>query len=530
MVDINRLIIDAGGKVDSIGSIINSGRSFNKGGLTMNVHLGDNHENEIVMEITPLVSEIYFKDTENTFVLLEQYLIYKGENFTTEYINRVISAYNEVNSMNSSTSLPTIKVHDILDMFDVEEVYTFLTQTLRFPSLKSLVVEYDENYTRNHMGTRVQTFTQTDYLYLVALGVILKSIIGILGAYDVNNKRFLGNELNVYYIFNMIASHDIYNTYIMQKLFGMVEMVMKKKASAPGITESRVIKATMPRDELPMLILSEVVLQRLIPSSFLMDNDAVNAIKNIHRGIEAELKPDGRVDKKARNKIETGDGGGGGSDTDSRLEGWRMHTALPLGAEEEFNVAMEKLDIHLYPYGDTKSVVINRRLYNVFLSSANSIDKIHDGHIILLRMVIKKYIDPRVYSYLSLQNMRIGIAYCATVLWTLGFKSVAAMLVTSVIPINENDDNHFVLSSTRGRLNNQLKERMCEVFPYKEDMGSVCIENIIKVFTTGRYMYLLPDEYIQDLQQGDYNTVRVLTLPQDIRNILAEMIIKIEEI
>ena len=130
------------------------------------------------------------------FKLLNVYVDYKGDGFKKELIDNYFTIYEEI-LQSDGTDTEDFKLSSkILNMFDFEEVKKVIRPYVKIPS--TLADEWNEDIEVNKEGTRVQTYLKSDYLDLVTLLVIFKSIIPIIGLYTSVHEQSIPENFRTY--------------------------------------------------------------------------------------------------------------------------------------------------------------------------------------------------------------------------------------------------------------------------------------------------------------------------------------------
>jgi len=309
---------------------------YNKNNITVQIK---NDKDIIDFNISTLISkrnkdEI---DSDKQFLLLNAYLDYKGHDFKSN----LMQLYKDADDLlmmlinrKDINPLPYSMVHNIINMFDPADVYHFVADVFKVKTPSALAESFDKVRETDGDGTRAQTYLKKDYYELAALNIILKAVLPVIGQFGYLKNSYINGTHKEYILFNFIVAHPIYKSPAMVKLYQFVEKLVEISFKKDDVAAIRVIEKRIPKEEMPLYILSSVVFSKISIATIVDDGDGNNVITRMHNYIHNKLNVRKDVqtairDTKAVSDMESGDG-----EKSSIIEAFRLTSELAVG---EFN-------------------------------------------------------------------------------------------------------------------------------------------------------------------------------------------------
>lgn len=450
-----------------------------------------------------------------------------------EYIKVDEILYDSMNRV-ELMPLPYELVNGILGLFNIDEMFHFIKNVYRLQPLKSLREEFDDKIIEDGLGTRVQTYIKDDYLELVSLVQILKTVVGPIGEFGYMNSTELGKVHHHYTLFNFLTQHEVYETRPFQKLLGLVNKVIETISRSEEESAIRIIEKQIPSDELGNWILSVAIIQKVAMAVIIDDTDVKNVITRTYNFVNNKLQNKGDTANSIRAKKSMMDAEVGDSDPESVLEAYRIVSELPKGIVVELNWAIyydilknpkkfdKNIDLEIFK----NALVFTERLYDAKLTKLQ---------IDILGWIFKDVIDPRSLNYVSIESIVGLMALAFSFLWSNGFKDLALLL--TAIP-NEYDGAVVInITTNRSRLTKELKTELDILYPFKKiivattgtrevNLAEISINEVTDEIYKYRWIYSASNEYIMEVNR---NTSRNVEVQADLKIRLAELIIFINK-
>jgi len=220
---------------------------------------------------------------------------------------------------------------------------------------------------------------------------------------------------------------------------------------------------------------------------------------------------------------------GNDSESESKLETYRVPIDVTIGFMEEFNFVYGNLDL----LARDMSIENIERLYKIRMSLEEMVFKeIPDENIKLTSMILSSIIDPRAIMYVQIEGLLNGIA--TAIEWSIerGFNHIAVILSS----IKHDGEVFRVNTSTKTKLSQDIRDELNRIYPYKKtivkgenersyvNLAEESINKISNKFTEYSLYSLLPVDILEELTGS---STRFVVVPGDIRDHLAKMIISI---
>ena len=470
------------------------------------------------------------------FYILNEFIAYKGEEFINKLYDILLEGKNIIIMQATRQELdpmPFSIIHNILDMFDFEEVKEFIRKSKYVTIPETLPEEFDNSILLDERGSREQTYIREDYIELIALISILKATTGTIGLYTAYKINILGSTIyKEYLLLNFYRTHKIFDVLPFKKIYDSVQKLVDRMVKDNEVTAIRIIEKTLTLDTMPTYVTALVVIQKLLVNSEVFDNGIRNTVTKIYTfaSDQLSLKDTNSKTKIKYFKSEDTDV----SDAESVFESARSNSSITIGAIEEFKVITTDpymLANHLNLNITNKEV--NEIISNFSVFKSNNTYMPVKESIVITSWVFKDEIDPRAFDYLELEQIVVFLALAYKWLLINGFETLAFLLSCSSL-----DTTDFRVSiSLRNKLDPQIREEIYSMFPYmrKSMVNGVekdvsYVEESIGLLTKKLSGYNLFSILPVHVIKNDFNTDSIeYSMPPSIKNILATLILKIHQ-
>ena len=149
------------------------------------------------------------EDLDNTvqFVLLNEYLAYKGEVFQAELFDKLCKSMDDIVATLTRAEIHPLPYHivfPLLDHFDLNDVFLFLKNVKGLQAPSNLADTFDTSIESDGRGTRVQTYIKDDFIELAALTIIMKVVLGPLCELAYAKSKEVNSMHKEYILFQLI--------------------------------------------------------------------------------------------------------------------------------------------------------------------------------------------------------------------------------------------------------------------------------------------------------------------------------------
>lgn len=474
---------------------------------------------------------------QTQYVLLNGYLDYKGDEFKETLFNECLKAKDELNAcllVKGISPLPVEIISGILSVLDMEDIFYYLKNIYKLNPPSKLEDEFDPQIEIDGRGTRVQTYTKTDYLELASLAVMLKTILGPLCEFAYCKSTETNSLHKEYILFNFIKKTYLFKTAPMQKLLGLIEALIYNTSLTLSDNNSdaiRVLEKNMHREEIPIAILGLVVIQKVSIAPIITDNNDQHMINVIYNYVNNGLKSTSNVSNVIRQKdalLSMDD-----DQKESLLESYRNVYSLSSGDIEEFNWIVDTIDVVIDQLPDFIRDYVDIKICNNILSllNSNTLD-IHPNTIKILSFIFKDIMYPKMIEYLRMDKLHILIAVGFSYLWNSGFRNLALLIISTPI-VDSEQEITLGITINRSKLDKTQKDELDKLFPYRAVVNAttsvnVCeedINNMTNEYYDRKWQPIPGCEYFTE-----YSPTRDIysLLPSDIRGQIANLIIMLE--
>lgn len=477
-----------------------------------NLHLNNakitvdvSHNDETLSFVVGTVISSRSKDdlrNPNQFLLLNNYLEYKGKEFQDKLWVILKQADEDIIGTihrKESYPPPLHLIHPILDMFDLGDVLHFIKYIARVQAPSDLHDSFDPQTELDGIGSRVQTYIKDDYLELASVCVILKAAIGPICHYGyIKKETLLANNIE-YCLLYFITEHPLFETPPMVKLLGFVDKIINKpiKSGDDGLDNVRVFEKGLPSSELQYYLLGILIFQKLAIATILDDRPGKNVVTTMFNYGNNKIETRADTSKTLRDKKALTDNEAGNGDKESIFESSRILADHSAGTQIELNMAVRDVPTILQQLSEKQLEAIK----------AAGKDTIHDAvgfskhfltggidttQVCFLSILFKNIINPRALEYVNIQGITSLQAVGFTLLWGMGYKSLALYLTSKKAEIDQ-DTLSINNPVNRSRVPKEIKDELDILFPYKRVINNETAVNVA-------------DEWINSMANNIYNT------------------------
>ena len=471
---------------------------------------------------------------KEVFYLVNKFIEFKGVEFKDKLYEYLVDAKNTLMLQASRQELdpkPFNIIHNILDMFDYDEVSKFLRDHNLIKDIKVLPEVFDNDILVDGRGTREQTYVKDDYRDLISLITVLKSTTCVIGAYATFKSSILERTIyKEYILFDFYVTHKIIDTKPFKKIYDFIGMLVKRMEKDVESTAIKVIEKNQTVDRMQSQVTALVVMQKLLLNNEMHDDDIRYTVTKIYSYASDQLTV-----KEVNNKIRIKYFKSGDTDTndaESVFESGRSNTIITTGSIEEFKSVSNDVNMLARHIGlDLSKSKINE-LIKMFKPFVNNNDYlIIKENIIITSWIFKDVLDPLAFEYLEIDRIIIHLALAYEWLLVNDFPDLALLLSSTVI----HTDDFKLNFSPRNKLDPDLKEELDKMFPHKReaivngvpkelcyvDLSVSKISKEIKGYNL--FSILDSDRLLKDFDIDS----REVYVDENIKNLLVRLILKI---
>jgi len=491
---------------------------------------------KVIFDISTLISKRNKEelDQPNQYALLNSYLDYKGDEFKTKLMNHYLEAQDGLEMIllrPNLRPLPVELVHNIIDMFNLDELFIYCKNIYGVQPPSALKDTFDKQVEVDGDGTRAQTYLKDDFIKLAALTIVLKSVLPIITQFGYFKKSHIVGQRTDHILFNFIKSSWLYKSEAMTKLYDFIEVLVNISFKKEDLAAIRIIEKGIDRDEMPVFILSSVIFNKISTATIINDHIGKNVITRIHNYVTNKLNVRKDVSAAIRPKQALSDVDSDNGDKESFLESYRSSTDLDKGKVVEFNWITETIPMILSQIDLPVNVNTIREIHKslgIFLSIP-----IAKEQVTIISFIFKSMIDPRAIQYLKPDRLINLLAIGFSILWEMDSKYLA-ILLTSYKDIDDSGAMSINTTVNRTRLTKTHKELLMKYYPYtrvvnandNENVAEVVLNNLANTIHTNSYTPTVNDKYILEVVE---NKADITMIPSNLKLLLTDMVIKLEQ-
>lgn len=419
------------------------------------------------------------------------------------------------------------KVIELINFHSFERAY----QWIMFEADIAIPSNFDNEYIHSidRQGSREQTYIRSDYVKLITLALILRTLLPIWGEFIARTRQESGTTFKEYYAFQLLNRADVLKSEPFQKLVVYIERTVGEDKSNP----STIIEGISSED-FSRWMMALVIIRRLSTGDIRGLDARANMVTYIHKYITAKMKgsdlaPDSMVKAKLYD-----DGGGGDIESKlSSLERYKIKHDISQGEITELE----------YIISDSKRIAyrLSANMTDELLERSMQSTQILMNHDIIepqmtiLRWIFKKIISPRGIMYLDKRTIVIAMGVLQAVLWARGHKYLSLLVTSHILK----HDNFIYIGNTdsRQRITKDMQAELDSLYPHFKIIGGKktglkpvnlatrSIEMVADNFSMFTWSMTADEELIKEAF-GNCNSRRI-QVPSDIKLRLARLVIEL---
>lgn len=418
----------------------------------------------------------------------------------------------------------TEKVKQLIALHDLNEVEDWVCYQSCI-----IIPPFNENYQHSidNNTSREKTYTRPDYVKLVVLSLVLRTMVPIWGEYIVRNRKESGTLYKEFNAFHLINTSAIRHSLALEKLKVYVEHIVDDDKHNASI-----ILNSISSEDYPEWLLGLLCIRRLCIGDISGENPTMNLITYIYKYIIQKLRTsENRFDDKVKDKEIREGGNISDENKSSTLERYKIPgdispgeiTALEFSIHDPYKVA-SKLSCYVDPNFLQKSLeTTNVLMYN----------PIAKFQVDLLRWIMKPVISPKGVLHIGTPTIVRSLAVAESVLWARGHKYLALLITAR--PMTNKGEFNISPTEAKHKVPKELMEELDKYYPYQQvttvkgvikNINPVieAIDLVVENMITHSLILTAREELIQEV----FNTnIRRIVIKDNIRTDLAKLIIEL---
>jgi hypothetical protein len=317
------------------------------------------------------------------------------------------------------------RVKRLLDIHDLESLYTWVTFKSDIIIPKDFDVDYKHSIDNN--TSREKTYTRSDYIRLITLGLCLRCMVPVWGEYIPNIRKETGNLFKEFDSFHLLHKSSILESVPMEKLKLYVDNIVGKDKYDPNNTHKGISS-----EDFGYWLLASICVRRLCIGEISGLDDSANLMTSVYKFIMQKIQNNNNNNFENIVKEKKFDDNTPDSENKiSTLERYKKNTDIAPGEIVELEYSAKdmigmanRLSCKIEPHRLLRSIETSRVLIN---------ERILDPQTTLLRWVFKPIISPKGILYLPKPTIVEALGALEAVLWARGHKYLAILATSRTV-------------------------------------------------------------------------------------------------
>lgn len=420
------------------------------------------------------------------------------------------------------------KVTELMNLHSLTDIENWVRYNSDIVIPSTFNVEYVENIDKN--TTQEKTYTQGEYIQLVAMSLALRVMVPIWGSYIKSIRGDAGNEFKEHQAFLLLKDAEINKSPPMMKLITYIKAQIGKDTFNANNTLNFICS-----EDFPYWLLALVCVKRLCLGDFRSKDPRANLSTLIYNFVIQRVRYPADNDFANMVKPKTADDfGPEGENKISNLERFKVTTNISLGQIVEMECSMSDIPKVAFKLCPELDPALLERCYETSRELLHSHVRLLNPQMTLLRWVFSPVISPRGMMYLPLEQIVNSLAVLEAILWTRGHKYLA-ILSTSYALID--DGVHRVAQvASKMRTPEDLTGELRKLFPFTQLIKGrngveteVCpITESIHLLATDLTLFTWRGTAHESMLQEVFNTpTRRIPILPDIKTELTKLVIEL---
>ncbi len=441
--------------------------------------------------------------------------------------NEVVSAFDLIGDSDAVYNILNGCIKKLLELHPLENLEFWLSSnpSICIPdSVKDLPPDPSEN-----MFTNEKTYTRADYYPLLALSMFLRTVLPIWGQYietirknsEMNRKEFIALQL-------------LNGTGLLEcKAMNRLRVYINAAVTTDERDYSKILDSFSSED-LGFLLLAQFCVKRLCLNDLRGVDTRIQVVATLFKFMAQKThnQPDPDVTLKRERARE--DASGADSGKHSILETYRKRTEVTLGEIAELEYFLEDVvgrAQYLEPSLTEEEILASVR-------TAQSLKGcyITDAQYIMAGWLIKGQVTPHAVYYISEDIFHMLLGALEAVLWKWGYEYLAILITShAIVDVEEVTVGNI---SSREQIDSELLSRLAVHYPFQWTSSKKGVEiiqpnpithsidHVVDFLTFNAYRATASEDRLRKVFGEPRRKVTVFA---DIKNILARLIIEIED-
>lgn len=416
-----------------------------------------------------------------------------------------------------------IDLHD----FNMFKSWLFQKTSLKIPDNFEEVFNYDVD----RQNTPEQTYLRSEYVDLVTLTLIFRTMMPVWGDYISKTRKEHGNFMKEDHSFQILRNSSIHNHPAFMKLAQYIDRTI----GADRFNRTAILEEGLSSEDFPEWVLSAVVVRRLCVSDIRGNEPKANVVTSIHKYVEQKARPtqvslEERIHDKNRD-VRRGDS----DDVDDKLssvERYRIKQDFSPGEIAE--IAHVLRDSRTIAF--KLSINMTDQIYNTCMETCKKLQgqRVMNAQTLLMEWVFKPVVPSKGIQFATYNSMIENIAVLQAVLYARGHKYLS-LLASAYAKREDNVISISQMDSVK-RIPNELVEELNVYYPFHRRRGgkktgyktySLVLESIDALVTSlSSYVWIATasEEMVVEIMGSP---MRRIPIPPDIKIILANFVLEL---
>jgi hypothetical protein len=364
------------------------------------------------------------------------------------------------------------KVKELIDLHGLENIKDWISFKSDIVIPRDIGTEYVPG--TDLSITREKTYIKSDYVQLVALSLILRTMVPVWGHYISCIRQDTGTSYKEYYAFQLLRKSSLINCEPMKRFETYIDHNIKDERNQPSNFMKVISSEDYAYHQLALAVIRRLCLEDIrgtVPGTNLaraMYGYIIGKVRNPDSSAESNVR-EKKLDSNERA-------------ADQKISTWEVYKISSNISDAEIveiQVSMQQFHDQIIEMGGTTEQVMRLSMYtdgptllrSLRTSKALESERLSQPQLAILRWLLKPIVSPRGILYLQNGQNQIGslavmIGVAEAVLWARGHKYLALM-VSSYASVS---DREMLISpmDSKNRIPKELLERIDTAFPFSK--------------------------------------------------------------
>lgn len=367
----------------------------------------------------------------------------------------VYNAFGQIFGAEDLFEFLNTSIKKLADLIPLRQLETWISIDPGFLIPSDIMDKFIQDEERKN--SREKTYLRSDYIKLLALAVLMRFLMPILGEFIDATRRNIGGDFKEYAALELLVNTGILESEAIAKLSSYINLITKEKQK----NEARILAGTSSED-MGFYLLALVLVHKLSTSDVRGFEEGSNLAAKVYVYLIQRMFSPDKSDLPIRDKAISDSRESSDQNRRSQLESYRKREEISIGDRAGIAYGYEdliKTAMLVAPGISEDAVMASVNTASLLAGYRNGLPQ-----ETMMAWVFKHVHSPNSPGYIKKHLLVQNLGVLEAVLWHWGFPYLA-ILATSYVEQSE-EAMHVTAIDNRSQIPEEYKSRILQLFPH----------------------------------------------------------------